>query len=343
MKETGNIGSVFAAKHIPLSLKESGVQIRYAETVQGLAEQSVPLDALLETAQQTVTEQTQQIVNPGSVIVYPGRHPESKHPMDVLLAKGIALYRMETSPWNDAVVQFALQTEQALCGNLPIHKDTLFSDMLGTIKQSEVESGAVGIIGAGDIGSGIAQAMCESGRHVLYVSRSVRPQLDAFGARRVGLKEAFSTAQSLFITLPYSLDTKNMIHGSLISQMRPNARLISVSAAGVIDENALVSSLCNGNTISVALDVYNGDISGSVLHPGNSPGLTSVYKQGRILVTPHIAYKTGESTKVLLHTMAQPILNMLYGYGLEETVIVPTPAELQTHYLKPSYTIKRTV
>ncbi len=316
--------SLFKAKHLPEDVSRNFQIITCDDFEHIQLEKQVW--AVLETARQLITVQNISIIQPGGVIMYPGRHPEGKHEIAGIQARDIALYRLENSPWNEAVAVFIWQQISVLLGKKEPDKLTYERELLHIHESDlDVKQLTVGVLGAGDIGSAVVRRAKNEGVQVLYFSRNEKNELSQLGAKYCSkAEEIFQNCDIIVITLPLVEGTRNFVSSSLLRLARKDAMLISVSAGGVVDEMALLTHLVSSQ-IKVAVDTltYEGaQFSQSPFNVTNSPNILHCFQEGRLVITPHIAYKAENSTTKLVHVLSLPLLHMIAAGTYPETIFV---------------------
>jgi D-3-phosphoglycerate dehydrogenase len=127
---------------------------------------------------------------------------------------------------------------------------------------------AVGIIGAGRIGSRVLQRVSAFGPARLMVNDLARkPALDAgLKLEWVDKETIYREADVISLHLPLTLQTRNMIRREHLLQMKPDAVLINTARGGLVNEQDLASVLRSGHLSGAALDVfehepYSGELS----------------------------------------------------------------------------------
>jgi glycerate dehydrogenase len=158
------------------------------------------------------------------------------------------------------------------------------------------------IVGMGAIGSALARMAGGLGMHV--VAAAV-PGRDVPG--RVPLSEALPQADVVSLHCPLSPATTRMVDAAFLAQLKPSAILINTSRGGLIDEPALVAALQAGHLGGVALDVLSQEPP-----PAGHP-LTAAAYEGRLVVTPHIAWGTAEARLRLAREVAANLAAFLRG------------------------------
>ncbi len=155
----------------------------------------------------------------------------------------------------------------------------------------------VGIVGFGTIGVAVAEAFHQCGCSIIYYDPAPRDTQGAarLGAKAVSLGELLQTADVVTLHLPLLPSTKQLIDARKLERMKSGAVLIQASRGGIVDDVALAEFLQAGKIAGAAVDVYSEEPP-----PSNHPLLTL---QGdaakRVLLTPHIAGVTRQSTRFL--------------------------------------------
>tara|TARA_B110000444_G_C18790815_1_gene572354 strand:- start:1083 stop:1571 length:489 start_codon:yes stop_codon:yes gene_type:complete len=73
---------------------------------------------------------------------------------------------------------------------------------------------------------------------------------------RKDICEAVADVDFLVALVPYASDTDKIINSSTFKAMKRSACLINVARGGVVDENALIEALREGEIAGAGLDVY---------------------------------------------------------------------------------------
>ncbi|HSS68553.1 MAG TPA: NAD(P)-dependent oxidoreductase [Nocardioidaceae bacterium] len=146
---------------------------------------------------------------------------------------------------------------------------------------------SVGIVGAGKIGMELAQRLAPFQVRLLYTQRH---RLTPAEERRMGLEwREFDDLlrESDFIALSHRLQVgpdgnENQFGAREFAMMKPTAYLVNVARGRLIDDDALVSALRNGEIAGVALDVFRYEPL-----PKDHPLLALA--GDRVILTPHLA------------------------------------------------------
>jgi len=122
---------------------------------------------------------------------------------------------------------------------------------------ADIVGKTLGIIGAGRIGTAVAERSAGWKMSILYFDNSINSRLETqFNARKVSLQTLLQESDFVTIHLPLSEETKHLIGSRAFEQMKPTAYLINTARGAIIDEGALVQALRQNKIAGAALDVY---------------------------------------------------------------------------------------
>lgn len=144
-----------------------------------------------------------------------------------------------------------------------------------------------GIVGLGAIGRKVAQIAQSFGCRVIYYSTSGRNHNTEY--QSVDLDTLLASSDILSIHAPLSAATENFMNLEKFRKMKSSAILINVARGPIVNERDLVTALNQGMIAGAGLDV----ISVEPMKADNP--LLEIQDSGRLIVTPHIAWATGEA------------------------------------------------
>ena len=140
----------------------------------------------------------------------------------------------------------------------------------------------LGIIGLGNIGSGVAKVGRAFGMNVIAWSQNLTASVAAAaGARLVSKDELLRTADVVSIHMVLSPRTIGLIGAPEFALMKPSARLVNTSRGPIVIESALLDALANHRISGAAIDVYD-------VEP--LPQKHPYRRAANLLATPHIGY-----------------------------------------------------
>ncbi|WP_193608792.1 D-2-hydroxyacid dehydrogenase family protein [Nocardioides lijunqiniae] len=147
----------------------------------------------------------------------------------------------------------------------------------------DLAGATLGVVGLGKIGSRVAEIGRAFGMEVLGWSPHLTDErADEAGVRRAGsLVELMAAADVVTLHLVLSESTRGLVGAAELAAMRPAARLVNTSRAGLVDTGALVDALRAGRIAGAGLDVFDEEPV-PLDHPLRS--------LPTVLATPHLGY-----------------------------------------------------
>lgn len=139
----------------------------------------------------------------------------------------------------------------------------------------------VGIVGLGAIGSEIARKCNALGLRVIATKRT--PVENEWIERLYPveqLDDMLSESDFIVVIVPLTDETKGLIGASEIKAMKNSAYLINVARGPVVDEEALIEGLKNGEIAGAGLDVYQQEPL-----PADSP----LWEMENVIISPRMS------------------------------------------------------
>ncbi|HEU0116122.1 MAG TPA: NAD(P)-dependent oxidoreductase, partial [Thermomicrobiales bacterium] len=140
----------------------------------------------------------------------------------------------------------------------------------------------LGVVGFGRIGQAVARRARAFEMEVCYFDRHpIAPEIERqIGVRYLPLDELLRRSDAVTLHLPYSSDSDRLIGRRELALMKPSAVLINTARGRVVDEDALISALREGEIAGAGLDVFTYE----PIQPNNALiGLDNV------ILSPHVA------------------------------------------------------
>ncbi|MEP2030825.1 MAG: glyoxylate/hydroxypyruvate reductase A [Paracoccaceae bacterium] len=146
----------------------------------------------------------------------------------------------------------------------------------------------VTILGIGELGIAVGQALCALGFPVTGWSRSAKT-VEGITCRhgRDGLRDALSTADICVLLLPNTPATENTLNTETLAWMPRGAFVLNPGRGSLIDDDALLAELDSGHIAHATLDVFRVEPL-PLDHP--------YWTHPSVTVTPHIAAETRAET-----------------------------------------------
>jgi lactate dehydrogenase-like 2-hydroxyacid dehydrogenase len=165
-------------------------------------------------------------------------------------------------------------------GNFERWETTL---LLGT----ELAGKTLGVVGLGRIGAAVARRALGFGMDVVYHNRSrANPTVEHQAcATYVGRDELLRTSDVVSLHCPHNEESHHLIDREALAAMKPTALLVNTARGPVVDEEALVDALADGEIAGAGLDVFEEEPD---VHPG-------LLEEDRVVLAPHLGSATRET------------------------------------------------
>jgi D-3-phosphoglycerate dehydrogenase len=178
----------------------------------------------------------------------------------------------------------------------------------------------LGIVGLGKIGRALAPRAQALGLKVLSYDPYVDDDIFALlGVERCyDFEEILSKADFLSLHVPLTAETFHMVGNRELALLKSRAFLINTCRGKVVDEEALYRALQSGRLSGAGLDVL-----GTEPPEADNPLLSC----GNVIVTPHSAWYSEQSTERLKEQGMEEVIRVLNGarpwYVVNPEVLFP--------------------
>jgi len=162
----------------------------------------------------------------------------------------------------------------------------------------ELMGKTVGIIGYGNVGSAVAQRLHSFGVEVIAYDKYKIGFENTF-VKEVSLDEIFEKTDILTLHVPLTEETRYMVNTEFIHKFYKPFYLINTSRGPVVDTKSLLPCLKEGKILGAALDVIEYESHNFQLDEVNSEVWQELIKLPNVLITPHIAGLTKQSSQKL--------------------------------------------
>jgi D-3-phosphoglycerate dehydrogenase len=177
----------------------------------------------------------------------------------------------------------------------------------------ELAGQRLGVVGLGPIGRRMTELGRALGMDVVAWTRTATPErAAAAGVPLVPLEELFATSGAISLHVAHTPATTGLVDAALLARLRPGAILVNTARAEVVDQAALLDALHDGRLRGAGLDVFTREPL-----PADDPLL----QEPRLVLTPHVAYRTPEASRELLRTCAENLVQ--WAAGRPQHVVVP--------------------
>lgn len=175
----------------------------------------------------------------------------------------------------------------------------------------DLEGKTLGVIGPGRIGSAVIHRASAFGLKIIYHSRNPKPELESeYQASQVTVDDLVTRSDFIVLTAPLTPETHHIINKDRLSKMKSSAILINVGRGPLIDEDALVNALQNGQLGGAGLDVYEEEPK---IHP-------DLFNLSNVVLLPHIGSAGLETREKMSMMAANNIIAVLGGNSAPNAV-----------------------
>ena len=121
----------------------------------------------------------------------------------------------------------------------------------------ELTDAKVAIIGAGNVGTEVAKRLEPFGCTIVGFDIHTNPQLHFAEIRQIErMVSTIGEFDIIILTAPLTPQTKGLVSANILRELRPNAMIVNIARGGLVDEQALIQTLCERPDIFAALDVF---------------------------------------------------------------------------------------
>lgn len=190
----------------------------------------------------------------------------------------------------------------------------------------EVTSKTLGLIGAGNIGSIVADRALGLRMKVVAYDPFLTPERAIeVGIEKVTLDELLARADFITLHTPLTESTRNILSRENLAKTRKGVRIINCARGGLIDEAALKDALDSGHVAGAALDVF-------VTEPATDSPL---FGTPGFISTPHLGASTTEAQVNVAIQVAEQMADYLVTGGVTNALNVPSLSAEEAPKLKP--------
>ncbi|WP_308215174.1 D-2-hydroxyacid dehydrogenase [Pseudarthrobacter sulfonivorans] len=175
-----------------------------------------------------------------------------------------------------------------------------------------VSGSSLVVTGLGEIGLETARIARALGMKVSGTKRTVEP---IEGIEKVadndGLAALLATADAVVNTLPGTPFTEKLFNHEVFSAMKPGTVFVNVGRGTVVDEDALLEALNNGQVSYACLDVFAVEPL-----PQDSP----LWNHPKVLVSPHTSALSAAENRLIAERFCSNLRTFLDGGDLPHLV-----------------------
>ena len=217
-----------------------------------------------------------------------------------------------TGAYSKAVSEHLFAMALALQKKLHLYRDDQFDGVWNDYGQvTSFSDATVLVVGLGDIGLAFARLCKAMGAHTIGIKR--RPSDCPEGVDELYLTEELlkvvPRADFVVSVLPGTAETYHIFDADFFSSMKSTAIFLNAGRGGLVDQDALLLALENGEIYAAGLDVTD---------PEPLPADHPLWKQRNLMITPHISgqYHLQETFERIVRIAAEN----LEHYSKKETL-----------------------
>ncbi|MEM8839331.1 MAG: phosphoglycerate dehydrogenase [Pseudomonadota bacterium] len=190
----------------------------------------------------------------------------------------------------------------------------------------ELTSKTLGIIGAGNIGSIVAERAIGLRMKVVAFDPFLSPERAVdLGIEKVELDELFARADFITLHTPLTDKTRGIIDAEALSKMKDGVRIINCARGGLIVEDDLAEALKSGKVAGAAIDVFETE-----------PATENVlFGLDNVVCTPHLGASTSEAQENVALQVAEQMADYLMKGAVSNALNMPSITAEEAPRLTP--------
>ena len=190
----------------------------------------------------------------------------------------------------------------------------------------EVTNKTLGLIGAGNIGSIVADRALGLKMKVVAYDPFLTPERAIeMGVEKVTLDELLGRADFITLHTPLTDSTRNILSKENIAKTKKGVRIINCARGGLVDEAALKEALDSGHVGGAAMDVF-------VTEPAKESAL---FGTPNFIATPHLGASTNEAQVNVAIQVAEQMSDFLMQGAVTNALNMPSLSAEEAPKLRP--------
>lgn len=190
----------------------------------------------------------------------------------------------------------------------------------------ELASKVLGIIGAGNIGSIVAERAIGLKMRVIAFDPFLTPERAAdLGVEKVELDDLLARADFITLHTPLTEKTRNIIDKAAIAKMKDGVRIVNCARGGLIVEADLADALKSGKVAGAGIDVFETE-------PATESAL---FDAPNIVCTPHLGASTLEAQENVALQIAEQMSEYLVKGAVSNALNMPSISAEEAPRLTP--------
>ena len=253
----------------------------------------------------SATKVTKNIISAAKKLKVIGRAGAGVDNIDVPVAKEKNMIVMNTPGANsNATAEHAFSLIMSLLRKIPFANETTHKGQWEkkNIKGVELSKKTLGIIGFGNVGVRLSHLVKGFDMNILVNSKSLESRKkDHPHVKGVSLDELISNSDVISFHCKAPKDGKPLITKEHYKKMKPTAYIVNAARGNIVEEKDLNDALNENLIAGAAIDVFSKE-----------PAKENIlFKNPKVILTPHIAASTSEASIVVAEMIANQISNFL--------------------------------
>ena len=275
------------------------------------------------------TKVTKEVLDAATNLKVVGRAGIGVDNVDIPYASGKGVVVMNT-PFGNSITtaEHAVALMFALARQLP---EADASTQQGKWEKNrfmgvELTSKTLGLIGAGNIGSIVADRALGLRMKVVAYDPFLTPERAIeMGVEKVTLDDLLARADFITLHTPLTEQTRNILSRENLAKTKQGVRIINCARGGLVDEAALKEGLDSGHIGGAALDVF-------VQEPAKESPL---FNTPNFISTPHLGASTSEAQVNVAIQVAEQLADYLVAGGVTNALNMPSLSAEEAPKLRP--------
>ena len=191
---------------------------------------------------------------------------------------------------------------------------------------SEITAKTLGLIGAGNIGTIVAdRALGLKMKVVAYDPFLSEERAAIIGVVKVELDELLARADFITLHVPLTDKTRGILNADAIAKMKPGVRIVNCARGGLVDEAALADALKSGHVAGAGFDVFETEPA------TDSP----LFGLPNVVCTPHLGASTKEAQENVAVQVAEQMSDYLLTGAVSNALNMPSVTAEEAKVMGP--------
>ncbi len=191
---------------------------------------------------------------------------------------------------------------------------------------TEITNKTLGLIGAGNIGSIVAnRALGLKMKVIAYDPFLSEERAAKMGVEKVELDDLLARADFITLHVPLTDKTRGILNAEAIAKMKKGVRVINCARGGLVDETALADALKSGHVAGAGFDVYE-------VEPAKDSPLFGL---PNVVCTPHLGASTTEAQENVAVQVAEQMSDYLLTGAVTNALNMPSVTAEEAKVMGP--------